>query len=188
MSGRGKLNSQQCKSVSARWLAARLQPCRRLNHAIVPCCSKITISLGHLLRHLICFWWPCGDVAIHMGYWISLCPAHSHSFCYVFFSSLSLSCSQTHTPNLYSWQIEIALIEPSMCVDSRDYLDDWSYLWACCFLEKHFELCLWDKADDVTSHIYYFSGAPLIHTNHIYCFCYCHSSLVLFFVQHFNRK
>lgn len=105
-----------------------------------------------------------------------------------FLLSLSLSCSQTHTPNLYSWQIEIALIEPSMCVDSRDYLDDWSYLWACCFLEKHFELCLWDKADDVTSHIYYFSGAPLIHTNHIYCFCYCHSSLVLFFVQHFNRK
>lgn len=105
MSGRGKLNSQQCKSVSARWLAARLQPCRRLNHAIVPCCSKITISLGHLLRHLICFWWPCGDVAIHMGYWISLCPAHSHSFCYVFFSSLSLSLLLT---NAHSQPVQLA--------------------------------------------------------------------------------
>lgn len=39
-----------------------------------PMLFQDTISLGHLPQHLICFWWPCRDVAIHMGNWVSLWP------------------------------------------------------------------------------------------------------------------
>lgn len=63
----------------------------------------------------------------------SLCLNHSHSSFFFYFPSLSLSLSLANTDNLYSWQVEIALIEPSVCVDSRDYSDDWSYFWASCF-------------------------------------------------------
>lgn len=58
-----------------------------------------TISLGHLPWHLICFWWPCRDVAIHMGNWISLWPAppKAVSFFLLYFLSASLSLSLSHT-------------------------------------------------------------------------------------------
>lgn len=59
------------QSVSAQWLAARLQLLLLLKSADCSLCPD-TISHGHLLQHLICFWWPCRDVAMHMGKWISL--------------------------------------------------------------------------------------------------------------------
>lgn len=58
-----------------------------------------TISLGHLPWHLICFWWPCRDVAIHMGNWISLWPTQTKllSFFLLYFPSLFLSPSLSLT-------------------------------------------------------------------------------------------
>lgn len=144
-----------------------------------------TISLGHLLRHLICFWWPCGDVAIHMGDWISLWPALTKSLSFFsFLFSLSLAHRHTLATCTVGRERLLWLSHPCVLIQEITQMIGHTYR-PPVFSGKHFDLCLWDKADDVMSIIYY---VLLIHTNHIYCFPYWLSSVVSFFVQHFTRK
>lgn len=151
---------------------------------------KDTISLGHLPWHLICFWWPCRDVAIHMGNWISLWPAlpkRSHSFSFIFSLSLSLAYKPAITTCTVGREGLLWLSHP--CVLTQEITQMIGHTnGPPVFLRKHFDLCLWDKADDVTSHIYYSFPALLIHTFHIYCFPYWRSSIVFLFVQQCIRK
>lgn len=105
-----------------------------------------TISLSHLLQHLICFWWPCRDVAIHMGNWIS--PTLILSF------HFPLSLTQTHTQtralqlaekDCFDWAIHVCWFKRLLrwLVILMDLLFSWENILI--------SLC------EITSHIYYSS-------------------------------
>lgn len=154
---RGKLNSQQCKSASARLLlvgsdSAPLKSCD---------CSLLlpdTIFLGHFPWRLISFWWLCWDVVMHMGEWLPLWPALSVSSSFTLFLFVSLSLFLTLTKNLYIWQRGIALIEPSMCADSvrdRRLLRWLLVLMDLLFLRgKYFDLSLFLFLQMMRTHTY----------------------------------
>lgn len=121
-----------------------------------------TISLSHLLQHLICFWWPCRDVAIHMGNWIS--PTLILSFHF----PLSLAQTHTHTNTSPTVGRERLLWLSHPCVLIQEITQMIGHTnGPPVFLGKHFDLCLWDNISYLL-----LLQALLIHTNHIYCFPY----------------
>lgn len=116
-----------------------------------------TISLGHLLRHLICFWWPCRDVVIHTGKWISLWLCLLRIALFSFFSPyFPLSVAHRHTlPTCTVGKYgSLWLSHPCVLIQEITSMIGHTY-GPPVSSAKHFGLSLWGEADDVTSHIYY---------------------------------